>query len=454
MTLMTLLLLIILFMVFFIYFLQLNPAEMAIVLYPDHVLHASPAVVVVVCVLIGLSIGYLLHLYGAASYLLRGWRRNRSEKRDRQLNALYREGLARFRSGDKTRARRLLRKALGMDGSRVEILIALSSVQLAEGEGDDSLASLQRARKLEPKDLTVVFALAETCEELGKYQEAESCYRDLLEMDKDNYCALLGLRDLYLESQQWAEALAVQKRIVKKTTGDELHKEEQLLRGLRYQLAREMEQEERLEEALSTYQKLVREFPDFVPAQVSLGDVQNRLGQLEKAAATWQAAYRHCGHGVFLKRLEKQAMAQEDPDTLLDFYRKAVAERPDDLVLQFFHGKFCLRVEMIDEALEQFYGLEKLGVDFPRLHLLLAECHVRRQRVDEAVSEYQKALGGEDRFRFGYVCNRCGAATSSWMGRCVGCGCWGCLDLSELPAIVKPPATEARAIHHGERNEP
>lgn len=454
MTFMTLLLLIILFMVFFIYFLQLNPAEMAIVLYPDHVLHASPAVVVVVCVLIGLSIGYLLHLYGAASYLLRGWRRTRSDKRERQLNALYREGLARFRSGDKTRARRLLRKALGMDGSRVEVLIALASVQLAEGEGDDSLASLQRARKLAPKDLTVVFALAETYEELGNWQEAESCYRDLLEMDKDNYRGLLGLRDLYLESQQWAEALAVQKRIVKKTDGSELQEQEPLLQGIRYQQARELEQEGRLDEALTAYQKLAKEFPDFVPAQVSLGDMQNRLGQLDKAAATWQAAYRRSDHAIFLKRLEKQAMAQEDPNTLLGFYRKAVAERPDDLLLLFFYGKFCVRVEMIDEALEQFYGLEKRGVDFPRLHLLLAECHVRRQRMDEAVSEYQKALGGEERFRFDYVCSQCAAESSSWQGRCVSCGCWGCLDLSELPAIVQPPATEARAIHHGERSTP
>ncbi len=452
MTLMTLLLLIILFMVFFIYFLQLNPAEIAIVFYPDHVVHASPAVVVVACVVLGLSIGYLLHLYGAASYLFKGWKRTRSEKRGREITELYREGLARFHSGDKTKARRLLQKALSMDGSRIEVLAALSRVQLAEGEIEESIASLQRARKLAPKDLTILFSLAETYQQAERRQEAADCYRDLLELDNDNTQGQLRLRDLYLVQQQWSEALAIQKRIVKKAASADQAAEKNLLNGLRYQLALELEKEERFEEALAAYQKLVKEDADFLPAQVSLGDMQRQQGRFEKAAATWQTAYRHFGHAVFLKRLEKLAMSQEDPNALLNYYRKAVTERPDDLLLGFFYGKFCLRVEMVDEALEQFYGLEKKGVDFPQLHLLLAESHMRRQRPGEAVIEYQKALGGDDRFRFGYICDQCGAAASSWQGRCESCGSWGSLNLCELPLIVHPPASEVREIHHGERN--
>ena len=451
MTLMTLLLLMILFMVFFIYFLQLNPAEMAIVFYPDHVLHASPAIVVVACIVLGLTIGYLLHLYGAASYLLKGWRRTRLDKREREVTDLQREGLARLRSGDSTKARRLLQKALSMDGSRIEVLTALAEVQLAEGEVEESISLLQRARKLAPKDLTVLFALAETYGKAQRPNEAMDCYRELLDLDGDNYQGQVGLRDLYLAQQQWADALGVQKRLVKKSTGEAQAVEKTLLNGLRYQAAQQAEAEERFDEALSAYQKLAKDAPDFLPAQVSLGEMLRQQGRSEQAAATWQAGYRRFGHSVFLKRLEQQAMAEENPTTLLDYYRQQVAEHPDDLLLRFFFGKFCLRLEMIDEALEQLHDLEKSGVDFPQLHLLLAESHMRRQRLNDAVVEYQKALGGEDRFRFAYVCQQCGAGTASWQGRCEQCGCWGSLNLSDVPSITSLPAPEVREIHHGER---
>lgn len=451
MTLMTFLLLIILFMVFFIYFLQLNPAEIAIVFFPDHVISASPAVVVVACVVIGLAIGYLFHLCGTASYLLKGWRRSRTEKRGREIAELHREGMARLRSGDGQKARRLLQKALSMDGSRIELLTALAEVHQVAGDVEESISLLQRARKLAPKDLSVLFALADTFNKAQRCGEAVTCYRDLLDLDGDNFRGLVGLRDLYLDQQQWDEALAIQKRLVKKSTGAAQAAEQDLLCGLRHQLAEQADEEGQADQALSDFQKLVKDAPDFLPAQVALGDVLQRKERSEQAAETWQAGYRRFGHSVFLKRLEKLAMAEEDPAALLDYYRQEVAQRPDDLLLRFFYGKFCLRVEMVDEALEQLYALEKSGADFPQLHLLLAESHMRRQRLSEAVAEYQKALGGEDRFRFGYLCQQCGATACSWQSRCQQCGSWGRFDLSGVASIKASPATELREIYHGER---
>ncbi|MEZ4485610.1 MAG: tetratricopeptide repeat protein [Syntrophotaleaceae bacterium] len=451
MTLMTLLLLIILFMVFFIYFLQLNPAEIAIVLYPDHVIHASPALVVVACIVAGLTVGYLLHLYGAASYLLKGWRRTRSEKREREVTELYREGMARLHSGDNIKARRVLQKALGRDGSRIEVLTALAEVQLADGDTEESVSLLQRARKLAPKDLTVLFAMADAYRRSQRQSEAEDVYRQVLELDSDNRQGLLRLRDLHLAQNHWEEALALQKRLIKKSPEENQAAEKALLSGLRYQLAQQAEVEDRLDEALSAYQKLVKEDPGFLPARVSLGELLCRQGRNEQATATWQAGYRQFGHSVFLKRLEQLAMDQEDPTALLNYYRQEVAERPDDLLLRFYYGKFCLRVEMIDEAQEQLHDLEKAGADFPQLHLLQAEAHMRRHRLSDAVAEYKKALGGEDRFRFGYLCQQCGAPSLSWQGYCEQCGSWGSFDLGEVPTIKQQPGPEVREIHHGER---
>jgi uncharacterized protein HemY len=163
MTLMTFLLLIILFLAFFVYFSGLNPQEVALVLFPGHELTSSVALVVIGSILLGLVAGYLVHLYGAASYLVRDWRRSRSSKRAHEVAALHREGLGRLLSGDIKKARRLLQKAIGLDSARVEVLLTMADLAQAEGDDEEALSLLQRARKLAPQDLAVLFRLGEAC---------------------------------------------------------------------------------------------------------------------------------------------------------------------------------------------------------------------------------------------------------------------------------------------------
>jgi len=120
-------------------------------------------------------------------------------------------------------------------------------------------------------------------------------------------------------------------------------------------------------------------------------------------------------------------------------------------MLRFFFGKFCLRLEMVDEALEQLKVIEDAGVDLPQLHLLLAEGHRRRHRTDEAIRAYQKALGGTRRLHFGYLCEACGEDTEEWQSRCPSCGSWGSFSVAGRQSLRNAKLLELRPIHHGER---
>jgi tetratricopeptide (TPR) repeat protein len=182
-----------------------------------------------------------------------------------------------------------------------------------------------------------------------------------------------------------------------------------------------------------------------------LGDAYEVSGRPVDAARVWQEGYRRFGEAVYLARLEDLSMANEDPAELLDFYRATALNRADDLLLRLYYGKFCLRLEMVEEALEQLSEIEKAGADFPQLHLLLAEAHLRRRRLEESVKEYRKVVGFDGRLNFGYACEVCGAASAEWNGRCEGCGTWGSSRLAGHEMIKNPPATELREIHHGEQ---
>ncbi len=453
MTLMAFLLLIILFLAFFIYFSGLNPHEVAIVFFPDHQLTASVPLVVVGCILLGLVIGYLAHLYGAASYFFKDWRRSRIVKRDQEVAALHLEGKGYLAAGDYKKARRVLQKALSIEGSRITVLLTLAKLSLAEGDVKGAISLLQRSRKLAPENIAVLIGLAEAHLAASQQEEAMAVFSQILEIENDSPRALSALRDIYLEQNRWRDALELQKRLVKKNISGSLAAEKAMLNGLRFESACRAREDGQQDQALAELQSLMKDAPDFLPARVILGDILEETGRQEQAAKTWQEGYDRSGRSVFLSRLEDLAMAEEDPSGLLNFYRKKVQERPDDLTLHLFYGKFCLRLEMIEEALEQFSEVEKTGADFPLLHLLLAETHVRRQRLSDAVQEYRQALGGSDRFRWEYVCQQCGEPSKDWQGRCERCGVWGSQQLTGHHLIKGAPASELREIHHGERTE-
>ncbi len=222
---------------------------------------------------------------------------------------------------------------------------------------------------------------------------------------------------------------------------------------LRYEVARQALDAGQTDQAKTEFKVIAKEAPDFVPARVSLGDAYRSQGSLDEAARVWQEGYRSLGKSIFLSRLEDLYMEAEDPATLLSFYRSAVMERNSDLILRLFFGRLCLRLEMVDEALEQLHAVENAGVESPQLHFLLAEAHRRRNRLDESVKEYQKTLGENIRLRLGYVCDQCGKPAEEWESRCPDCGTWGSFSLADRGMIQDIPLPQLREIHHGERDK-
>ena len=441
------LLLIIVFLLFYI----LNPQTVAVFYWFGNEVTASLAVVVASAVLSGLLIGYLLYIYGVTGHLVRDWRRKRLDKRNRSVMDLYRQGMGRLVSGDLKKARRLLLKAHAQDAGQVDVLLGMARVCRAEGQMSEALENLLRARKLSSDSLQVMFVLADTYLEAGQADETVAIYRAILAVEPDNLEALRRLRDLHMRGELWNEALDLQKRLHKKLGGAPGSEELRIYAGLRLETARVALESGRAESALSDLKSLVKEQPEFVPARVLLGDAYDVSGLPSEAAGVWQEGYRRFGDAVFLARLEDLAMSNEDPAELLDFFRNAALNRADDLLLRLYYGKFCLRLEMVEEAIEQFSEIEKTGADFPQLHLLLAEAHVRRHRLEESVKEFRKVTNFDGRANFGYVCDVCKTASAEWNGRCESCGTWGSCRLAGHELIKNPPAVELREIYHGEQ---
>lgn len=456
MTFMAVLLLFIFFVLFFLYFWGLNPHMVTVFYLPEQSLTYPAAMIVVGCVILGLALGFGAHIYSTVTHWMKHWNRDRHEKKQREIGAIYREGVGRLLSGDLKKARGLLNKALDRDPKRVDTLIALASLASQEGNPAEGLEVLRKASEIDPKSLEVLFKTASIQEETGQDEEAINTYQELISLEKDNRKALRCLRDLYIKHDRWQDALETQRRVLKAGPGaSRIAEEKELLLYLRYEVASQAIKDGSPNDAKSELKDILRQKEDFTPAQVSLGDAYVALDRGDDAVKTWQEGYRKLGKGVFLERLEDYYMKREDPSSLLSFFRNQSIEHGDDLVFRIFYGKLCLRLEMVDEAKEQLQAVESSGVESSQVHLLLAETYRRCHDADQAINEYQKALGISKRLHLNFVCEKCQHTSTEWNSRCPACGEWNSSSLIDRKLFqeARPLALDKMVVHHGEQKD-
>ena len=457
MTLMAVLLLFIFFVLFFLYFWGLNPHLVTVFYLPEQSLTYPAAMIVIGCVILGLAMGFGAHIYSSVTSWMKHWSQERSDKKQRELSAIYREGVSRLLSGDLKKARGLLNKAFDRDPKRVDTMIALATLHSQEGNPASGLELLSKAGEIDPKSLEVLFKTAAIQEENGQEEEAMATYQKLLTIEKDNRKALRCLRDLYIKHNLWQEALDKQRQVLKAGPGaNRLDEEKELLLYLRYEVARQAILDGSANDAKSELKDIVRQKEDFAPAHVSLGDAYVALNNGDEAVKVWQEAYKKLNKGIFLERLEDYYMEREDPSSLLNFFRNQSLEEGEDLIFRLFYGKLCLRLEMVDDAKEQLQAVESSGVESSQVHLLLAETYRRHNELELAINEYQKALGISKRLHLNFMCEKCRHTSGEWNSRCPACGQWNSTSLVDRKQIqeARPLVPlDKMIIHHGEQKE-
>ncbi len=446
----------VLFVLCFLYFWGINPGDMTVFYAAGEGLTFPTPIIIIGAILVGLLLGNGLHILSIIGHSFSHWRRDMGQKKAQETNTIYREGVGRLLSGDLKKARVLLNKALDRDPKRVDTLIALANLAGQEGNSTESLALLRKASDLDPKSLEVLFKTAAIQEETGHDDDAMASYQELISKEKDNRKALRSLRDLYIKQNRWKDALESQRQVLKAGPGaNRVAEEKELLLYLRYEVAGQAISNGSPDDAISELKDILRQESEFVPAHVSLGDAYVAMNRGEDAVKTWQNGYKKLGKGVFLERLEDYFMQREDPSSLLNFFRSQVLEQGDDLMFRLFYGKLCLRLEMIDEAKNQLQAVESSGVESSQVHLLLAETYRRCREPEEAINEYQKALGISKRLHLNFVCEKCQHISSEWHSRCPACGEWNTNSLVDRKVIqdARPIAIDKMVIHHGEQKE-
>jgi lipopolysaccharide biosynthesis regulator YciM len=264
-------------------------------------------------------------------------------------------------------------------------------------------------------------------------------------LDEDNLKALKSLREIYRESRKWEEAIRTQKSILKLTKGKKAEEDETCFYlGLKYEHARDLLNrggEDDLENALKEAKEIVRERKNFQPGFALLGDIYLRMGRWASAGKVWGKSFTRFKSVIFLLRLEDLYLGREDPDTLLRIYQRAFKYDPENWVIAFFYSKLCLRLEMLDEALEEIDEISLRQKDFPALHRLLAEIYLHKKDFSRAAQEFEKTFELSGTSYLPFICTTCRRESKEWMAYCPQCHQWGTYSIEESDKIFASPSS-------------
>ncbi|HEX7125862.1 MAG TPA: tetratricopeptide repeat protein [Thermodesulfobacteriota bacterium] len=408
----------------------LNTAVVEFVYWPGRSVTASVTDLVAGAFAVGLVVALVIGFLREARRALRHLREARRSKRIEVSRDLYHQGLHHILLGNHDKARALLTQSLEKDPTKPNVYIRLADLAAQDDDFATAVQMLQRARLVDEQNLEARFKLAHYLRASGDVRGGAQVLEQVLELDATNRTALRELRELYVELKDWEKAHRVQRDLARLSQNDRSSAGQQaMLLGLKYELARSLMEQGQQERAEKLLREIVKADPSFRPGQVALGDLLYAQGDSEGAAEVWHGAFKQSGDVVFLARLEEMYLAEADPGKILALYRQAVAESPDDLRLRLFYGRLCLRLEMVEEALDALRYVEAAGVDTHDLHVLLAEAHRRRERFAESVEEFKRALNLGGRLEIPYVCGRCLAESPVWAARCPSCGSWDSLEM-------------------------
>ena len=152
-------------------------------------------------------------------------------------------------------------------------------------------------------------------------------------------------------------------------------------------------QSEKLEEAETEVQNLLKQFPDDVTCLNVLGVILDRKGQTEEAIRIYQKALQinenssetHFNMGSILHRLGRSNEARVN-------YEKAISIKSDFLNAHFNLGLVYQNLQDYTKAIESYEKAIELKPDFHEAIGAMGTAFQAQGELDEAIERYKKAL--------------------------------------------------------------
>jgi lipopolysaccharide biosynthesis regulator YciM len=424
--------------ILFSYFAYYNHGTISLMVWQDKVVELPVVGLVLLSIAVGAAIVFALLAIRGIRRSFENFQVSMKKRRRAKAEELYNRGLDAHLSGKMEQAVKLLEEAVEKDTEFLLPFFRLGTVYLALGEFQKAVHLHEKALEAHPGNLRVMLFLVDDYLAVGQFTEAAGVLKKLIAKDDSNRTALTALRDIQEQQADWEGAVETQRKLIKaagKEPDSQLH-----LLGLRYQVAAEFLEDGDIEKAVKLLKEVLKEAPDFVSATVALGEARIRSGRVDEGLKVLTEGYSQHQNPVFLQVMETKLIKRENPRKLIETFRGLLDSAPNDIFLNLFYGKICLRLEMVDEGYMALKKVESTGYESALMHALLGELSARRERYQEAIEEFGRYVDLSDGLNPRFICGNCQHTVDAWASRCESCGLWNSFT---LPGLTEPAAAPA-----------
>src|SRR3989442_1510136 len=307
----------------------------------------------------------------------------------------YLQGIESMLNGREEKALEHFDAVLAIDPNHFEAMLKGGEVLRALRRYGEAIEYHRRAARVKDGDLHPLYSLVSDYEESGALDNAKAVLNRIIELDpRRSLAACRKYRAICVNEGDWEKAWEIQQRLEKQLSemGRAPKSEKKHHLGIRYMLAQRLLEQGKPRDAIGILRRLVTMEPAFVPAHLALGKALNALRQPEEAVEVWEKGYEATGHPVFLSTIEDHYLEQEQPRRAIEALKSAIWKSKKDIIPRFFLGKLYYRLEMIDEALQQFAQMKGRVTYFPALHYYLATIMERQGNLREALKALDLVL--------------------------------------------------------------
>jgi lipopolysaccharide biosynthesis regulator YciM len=417
------------------YLYSLNPVRIQFQYFWGNYVETSLSTLLIGSLLIGAVITFLI-------YFVRDIKKSMKEHKEQKLReqlweTFYQATDALFK-GDLPKAEKQILAYLKKRPDDPKVYLKLVEVYQRSGKSKKAIETLEKAKGLKIDQLEILFREAQIYTETKDYAGAIATYKEIIDLNPQNREAMRKLRDIYIEEKEWEGALDLQRKIIKVSPQGEIDGEKKLQRGLRYEHAGLMADRGEEDKGRKELKDIIREDPSFSPPHVLLGELLRRAGETKEAIKIWRKGFERTNEVIFLNNLEDLYLSEENPRGIIHLYLDAMEKEPNNIIIPFFYAQLCLRLEMIDEALEKLQEMETNLSEHPSYHYLLAEGYSHRADYEQAVAEYRKGLKLEGGTYVPYRCTSCQKEVKDWLPLCPSCNQWGTFTTCTQDEIKVP----------------
>lgn len=395
-------------------------------------------------ILVSIFVGFIDDIKNAVSV----WRKKRDQREKDEFKALIDKAKSYDLKGDRDKAIEQLNRIILRAPNVEEAYSFLADLYVSTKEFEKAIEVLNLAETHLGKKESIIFKRAKIRAYTKDFLKQEAELKDVLKINESNFEALATLRDLYIAIKRWDDAYGAAKKIVKFiNTPDENRR----LIGIRYEKAYTLF----IKHNPSEYDAIIKELKDiisedkrFTPAYILLAEIYKKTDKLNEAGRVYGRGYSKTGHIIFLSKMEDLYIDRGDPGVILKIYRRILDISPKNNLIEFLYARLCLRLEMIDEAIDMLNTLEAEGADFKGLHKAMAEAYIHRGQMEKAVEEFKYAFPAEHIY-IPFRCDNCQSKKVEWGDFCDNCYSWNTINVRKED-FLPSESTELRAIYESE----